>query len=69
VTSKQQRRLQDVAMRFGCWPNDVTTTYRGELVDATIGEHKGRPKRIVIKPGGRVLNREEVADLEARGTL
>jgi hypothetical protein len=63
VTRKQHQKLQDIAMRHSCWPDDVVTTYSGELLDATIGEHKGRPKRVVIKPNGRVLNREEVARL------
>lgn len=69
MTRKQQKQLTDVAMRFGCWPDDVRTVYRGELVDVVIGEHKGRPKRIVIKPNGRVLNNEEVVALEARSAL
>jgi hypothetical protein len=54
-TPEQERKVMDVAIRFGCWPNDVVTSHRGELLDVTIGVHKGRPKHLTLDPKGRTI--------------
>jgi hypothetical protein len=60
LTAAQQRKVEQLARRFGCWPNDVTTTQRGVLLDVTIGVRKDRRKDFTLTEHGRVLAATQV---------
>ncbi len=55
MTSAQKAKAEELARRFGCWPNDIVIKDEHALVvDVVIGQHKGRPKTWKIKPNGRI---------------
>lgn len=57
MTTPQKERVEMVARRFGCWPDDLKIEARPfdlpeGYVLCTIGERKGRPFVFGVAPDG-----------------
>lgn len=56
LTPAQRQRVELVARRFRCWPDDVklVPTLDPELTEVLIGERKGRPHLLALRPDGTI---------------
>lgn len=59
MTARQRAKMEQLARRWGCYPDDMRVVKEhGGYSDVIIGEHKGRPKALRIYESGRTERRE-----------